>query len=382
MTPSASPSGSSDPPRAIHVAAGNLFGGIERMLLSIAGAPASRGRHDVAVSADGRLARELRARDAGVHVVGPARFSRPDTIWRARRALDRVLASSGAGALIAHAPWSYALAAPVARRSRTPILLWVHDAPQAAHFLERRVTARPPAALICNSSYTAGLAAAWLPQVPRTVIHPPVEPHEAVSAGDRHAIRRGLGADERTTVILLAARLEAWKGHQVLIEAASRLRGPVAIWIAGGPQRSHESEYLASLADLAERLLPGSIRFLGERADVPKLMAAADVYCQPNTAAEPFGVVFAEALSAGTPVVTTAMGGAVEIVDDRCGILLSDPSSAAVAAALQRLADDPALRASLGAHGPARAAHVTDPAARLREIDDVVAAHLMRSSAA
>ena len=50
---------------------------------------------------------------------------------------------------------------------------------------------------------------------------------------------------------------------------------------------------------------------------VPRLMAAADIYCQPNTTPEPFGIAFVEALAAGVPVVTTAMGGPLEIVDDR-----------------------------------------------------------------
>src|SRR5262245_60582678 len=136
MTPSASRSGSSEPVRAVHVTAGNLFGGIERMLLTIVNAPASQGRHEVAFSLDGRLAQELRAGGARPHALGAARFSRPDTIWRARRALRRVIASSRPDAVIAHAPWSYALAAPVGRRG-LPVLMWVHDAPQAEHFLER-----------------------------------------------------------------------------------------------------------------------------------------------------------------------------------------------------------------------------------------------------
>ena len=105
------------------------------------------------------------------------------------------------------------------------------------------------------------------------------------------------------------------------------------------------------------------ITFLGERSDVPRLMAAADIYCQPNTGPEPFGIAFVEALAAGVPVVTTAIGGAVEIVDARCGILVDAPSPVLVAEALQRLIDSPALRASLAAAGPARASRSRSPGA-------------------
>jgi glycosyltransferase involved in cell wall biosynthesis len=373
MTPSESRSASSEPVRVLHLAAGNLFGGIERMLLAVVGAAASADAHQVALSVDGRLARELRDRGATPHLIGAARFSRPHTLWRARRALAELLASSSIDAVIAHAPWSYALAAPVVRRTRVPLLLWAHDAPNPASFLERRVAARPPDACICNSAYTAGLVAAWLPEVSRTIIHPAVAPQPPLTPGERASVRRELGADGETCVILLAARFEAWKGHRVLLEAAAALRGAFAIWIAGDPQRPHEAAYLDTLMRFAEGTLPhGAVRFLGYRNDVPRVMAAADVYCQPNTSPDPFGVVFAEALAAGTPVVTPAIGGAIEIVNARCGILTVDSSAAATAAALQRLLDDRGLRAALGAEGPAQAARVTDAAARVRQLETVI----------
>jgi glycosyltransferase involved in cell wall biosynthesis len=334
------------------------------------------------VSVDGRLARELRQQGSEPQVLGAAKFSRPDSIWRARRALKPLLTFSSVDAVIAHAPWSYALAAPPVRRTVHPLLLWVHDAPQPAAFLERRVTVRPPDGCICNSAFIAGRVSAWLPAVPRAIIYPAVAPHAPVSAAERETLRRELGADHATTVILMAARLEPYKGHEVLLAAASRLRGAFMIWLAAGPQRPHEHQYLASLMRMAESLPAGTVRFLGERTDVPRLMAAADVYCQPNTAPEPFGIVFAEALAAGTPVVTPAIGGAVEIAGEGCGILVPDSSPETIASALQRLIDDRDLRVALGAAGPERAARITDAAARVRQIDEFVAATRARRSAA
>lgn len=369
--------------RVLHVTAGNLFGGIERMLVTIVSTQQADCAHEVAVSFEGRLAQELRAAGSPPHAIGEVRFRRPDSVWRARRALSRLLGTQHTDAVIGHAPWSCALAGPVARRAGRPLLMWAHDAPQPDGWPERRIARQPPDRFICNSRHTADAIARWLPGVPRAVVHPPVLPAPAVSPRERQELRAELGAGPATTVILLASRLEAWKGQRVLLEAASRLRGDVAVWMAGSPQRPSETAYFEELSRLAAGSPVSSrITFLGQRSDVPRLMAAADVYCQPNTAPEPFGIAFVEALAAGVPVVTTAFGGAIEIVDERCGILVGASSPDLVAAALQRLIDSPALRASLSAAGPARAAQVSDPRARLTDVGDLVRAALARSSAA
>ena len=95
---------------------------------------------------------------------------------------------------------------------------------------------------------------------------------------------------------------------------------------------------------------------------MPALLAASDLFCQPNTAPEPFGIVFVEALYAGLPVVSSATGGAQEIVTDDCGILTPPGDPNALRLALLRLVDDAALRRRLGGAGPARARALSDPA--------------------
>jgi glycosyltransferase involved in cell wall biosynthesis len=114
------------------------------------------------------------------------------------------------------------------------------------------------------------------------------------------------------------------------------------------------------------------VRFLGQRSDVPRLMAAADVYCQPNTGAEPFGIVFVEALYAGLPVVASAAGGALEIVDETCGVLTPVGDPAAVADTLRELLTDPTRRRNLGTNGPMRAAALCDPGRYLARLADQV----------
>ena len=336
--------------------------------------------HDVAVAFDGRLACELRDAGSPVRVLGDVRFSRPDTVWRARRALRRALREERYDAVIAHAPWSTALAAATVRRANLPVFSWIHDVPHADQWPERRVARSRPDRFICNSCYTAARVARWMPGIARDVIHPPVI--TSVPLADRAEVRHALGESDDTIVILMAARMEPWKGHRVLLDAAQQLRGNVTIWIAGGAQRPEEAAYLDELSRSAAAHHDMRVRFLGERADVPRLMRGADVYCQPNALPEPFGVAFVEALAAAVPVVTVAAGGALEIVDETCGILVPQATANGVATALQRLIDDQPYRRALGQCGPSRAMRIADPAMALQKIDQVLHEHRRRSSAA
>jgi glycosyltransferase involved in cell wall biosynthesis len=163
---------------------------------------------------------------------------------------------------------------------------------------------------------------------------------------------QGVGADE--VVLLSIAALVRRKGLDVLLDALAALahRGlRPRLWVAGdGPER-------ASLAAQAERLgLGGQVDWLGQRDDVGDLFAAADVFVLPSRA-EGLGVAALEAMAAGRAVVASAVGGLADaVVDGRTGLLVPPGDAVALGAALERVLHEPALRAALGAAGPARVA--------------------------
>jgi glycosyltransferase involved in cell wall biosynthesis len=107
------------------------------------------------------------------------------------------------------------------------------------------------------------------------------------------------------------------------------------------------------------------VRFVGQRSDVARLLIAADIFCQPNTVGEPFGISFIEALHAQLPVVTTDLGAAREIVDDTCGLLVPPDDAHALALAVGRLIQEPDLRKQLGSAGPARASELCNPGVQM-----------------
>ena len=178
--------------------------------------------------------------------------------------------------------------------------------------------------------------------MPCEVVYYPVAAAPDVSQADRAAVRAELGAAPEATLVIQVSRMEEWKGHRLHLNALARLAGAPggsdgrskwSCWIVGGAQRAHEARYLEALRAEAAALGIGSrVHFLGQRGDVARLLATADIHCQPNTGPEPFGITFIEALYAGLPVVTTAIGGALEIVDGSCGILVEPDDPAALAA--------------------------------------------------
>jgi glycosyltransferase involved in cell wall biosynthesis len=257
-------------------------------------------------------------------------------------------------------------------RSRDLSRVLAHDVLEGTHWTERWARRTPPDLAICNSRFTAASIEAIHSGVPLVVVHPPAELVQPQwSASDRDAVRAEFRTSPAAVVIVLASRMEAWKGHAALIDALARLPhlDNWVCWQIGGAQRPREVTYLDSLRNRARELqIIDRIRFAGQRTDVARLLAAADVHCQPNTSPEPFGVAFVEALAAGLPVVTSAIGGALEIVDDSCGVLVPPSDPAALSESLEPLVTDASLRARLGAGARVRARELSDPAMQLQRL--------------
>jgi glycosyltransferase involved in cell wall biosynthesis len=375
--------------RVLHVYSGNLFGGIEAILVALA---RSRSlcpgvEHEFALCFQGKLARELTRLGARLHLLGPVRMSRPATVRSARAALAALVKSTKStpsaqttpfDRVICHAPWAQGILGGVARRAGVPLVFWAHDVMNGRHWTERLARRVPPDLAVCNSHFTATTLGSLYPGVPAAVVYAPVEMRRSpMDVQERRLTRTGLDTPEQAVAIVLASRCERWKGHTVLLEALSYLRDVPAWvwWQVGGAQRPAEARFLDSLRQAANRFgIFDRVRWIGERDDVPRLLAAADLYCQPNLEPEPFGVVFVEALAAGLPVVTAGAGGACEIVDDSCGVLVPPRDPRALAAELRPLIEDDSRRARLAAAAPARARRLCDPATALRRLAEVLAA--------
>ncbi len=352
--------------RVLHIHSGNLYGGVETFLLSLARfrtlAPSME--MVVALTSDGRIAADLRNAGVEVTVLGETRISRPYSVWRARRALASLLESQRPDVVVCHQPWPLLLFGPVVRRHSIPLVIWMHMT-AGRHWLDRLAWRVQPGTVVCNSHFTASTLPKSSARV--EVVYAPVD--IGTTRFDRTA------ASDGRAVIIQVSRMEAWKGQTVLLDALAHLRDR-AEWtcrFAGGAQRPQEALYMESLRARAVALgIAGRVDFLGERSDITLLLASSDIYCQPNIEPEPFGISLIEAMAAGLPIVTSALGGAKEIVDETCGVLVAPRDPATLASELLALLENRSRRERLGANGPARARALCDPAMQMPRIAEIL----------
>jgi glycosyltransferase involved in cell wall biosynthesis len=366
--------------RVLHINAGNLYGGIEVLLVTLArfGSLCPGMESHFAVCFEGRFSSELRELGVPVEVAGGVRARAFWTVWRARRRFREILCRGGYDAVICHGAWIHSILGPAARNAGIRIVFWLHDPPHPrVNWLERWANTLEPDLMICNSRYTQEGSGDLFPGLPREIVYCPVASRQSgrVSPVDRSNARAEFDTPENAVVILQVSRLDPHKGHLMHLEALSRMKevpGWVC-WMVAGPQRPHEVELLEGLKKFAEESgIRDRVRFPGWQPDIGRLFGAADIFCQPNVGPEPFGITFVEALYAGLPVVTTALGGALEIVTPDCGILVSPEDAEGLAAALRKLIEDEALRNRLGQCGPERAAAICAPRPQIGKLYEIL----------
>jgi glycosyltransferase involved in cell wall biosynthesis len=164
----------------------------------------------------------------------------------------------------------------------------------------------------------------------------------------RTATRNSLGLSDEPTIMTLA-RLDEQKGHRHLIDALAKVAAHrpdvVTILVGEGPLENPLRAQCAALG------MTDRIRFLGYRRDVPELFDAADMVVLPSLY-EGLPLVAIEALAAGRPMVATEVDGTPEVViHEKTGLLVPPANPTALAAAIERLLDNPELASRLATDG-------------------------------
>jgi glycosyltransferase involved in cell wall biosynthesis len=185
--------------------------------------------------------------------------------------------------------------------------------------------------------------------------------------GDRHVFRERFGIGPDDFLIGSASSVRVSKGIDVLVRAVAALhpRHPRLRHVHVG--RGNRTRLL----EAAERLgLPaGVFQIPGPVQEIESFYAAIDVFCLPSRT-EGLGTVTLEAMASGLPVVASRTGGIPEAVEDGVtGFLVPPEDADALAAAIERLIDDRALRLRLGEEGRRRVVERFDIRAMLESTE-------------
>jgi glycosyltransferase involved in cell wall biosynthesis len=179
-----------------------------------------------------------------------------------------------------------------------------------------------------------------------------IDPTDWVPGRGRESARQEFGLPQDAPVIVTVCRLFPGKGPEDLVRALPAVRHEypdVRLLIVGQEIVTGFKKHLEELA--GELDVAGNLIFTGRRADVERLMAAADIYAMPSLG-EPFGLVFLEAMAMKLPVVALESGGAPEVVEQNMTGLLSVPGDiGGLGEHILALIRNPGRREQLGANG-------------------------------
>lgn len=339
----------------IHLISSQGYFGAENMLVALAAESQRRGcRVVVAVFQDARsphleVADVAQRHGLGVELVPCA--GRWD--WRAVRRIRRLTATHGADVLHAHGYKADFYAWAACRGRGLALVATCHNWP------DRRWSMRAYAVLdqLMLRSFDFVAAAS----------HPLAERLQRAGVAGAMALPNGVAVDrfrEATATLRehmlsgtrklvgFVGRMSPEKGGEVLLAAAHRIlaeRSDVAFAFVGdGPCRARWQQTARRL-DLGDRVI-----FTGFRQDMPGVYASFDLLVLPSWN-EALPMCLLEAMSAGVPVVATRVGSVAELVlHEETGLLVAPGDALAVAQAVGRLLDAPAMAERLAANARAR----------------------------
>lgn len=185
--------------------------------------------------------------------------------------------------------------------------------------------------------------------------------------------RAELGGLDNRLLVLTSARLHPQKGHDYLLDAASKVPDAIFLLAGDGPDRVRLESKAAELG------LQDRVRFLGHRRDMARLLINSDVFVLPSLY-EGLPLSVLEAMAAEKPVVATAIGGTDEIIiDGESGKLVAPRDGNSLAASIKEILSDPVGAKRLATAGRLRVARLFSASSMVRGVEELYGELLCRA---
>lgn len=323
------------------------------------------------------LAAHLRERGHDVRILAPGRHSgKRDDAWIVGRAIP--VRGNGSVARISFGPQVAMVVARALKEAR-PDIIHVHEPLVPSVSMHAVLNASAPVVATFHSNVgRERMSSVWF-KLAAPMVRPVwnrIAQRIAVSEAARHSVTSRMGDDELLIVpngvnverfsaakaatleagrhVLFVGRLEERKGFRIAVEAFAQLAvayPDLRLLVVGdGSERD--------AVDDLDPPVRARVEMLG-RVDDERLagyLRAANLYIGPATGGESFGIVLAEAMAAGLPIVASDISGYRDVARNGVEALLVPPGDAgALVGAVRRVLDDPALAKSLGERGARRA---------------------------
>ncbi len=327
----------------------------------------------------GDMAREIA--DLGVRVVPIPLVGElsPRSDWQSLRILVDTLLAENITIMHAHSSKAGLVARLAARMARTPVVFmtahnsifyefWPSWKKNIFAYCERLLARYTHRILTVSETLRQELLIKERLHPDRVVTIPNgIDPTPFCREVDRRAVLRLLGLPPLGQLVGTIARLAPQKGVSYFLQAAAVLCRDCQVnfvVVGDGPLRQALEEESRTLG------LDGRLFFVGERADIPQILAAMDIFVLPSIT-EGLPLTILEAMAAGKPVVATRVGGLPEVIlDGETGLLVPPRDPHALAQALARLLSDRRQAVEMGQKGRQRVMEHFTVTVMVRQIEE------------
>lgn len=327
-----------------------MYAGGEYYVLLLAAELAARGR-DVAVSCRSDNLLAAKCRERGIPVA-PVDFPASGGLIGTVGALREIVRRRRIGIVHSNTNYDRTAGAIAARLSGAKHVASIHSFHSISHNLTHWLRNRfwTDRFIALGAGSVRILANDGIPPSKVAVVPLGVDPAELRrDDGLRVKVRAEFRLTDDDLLLGNVGRLVPFKGQEYLLRAfaeVSRARPNVRLAVVGDGELEDPLKRQAADLGIGDRVV-----FTGFRDDIPSIYSALDLYAQSSVegGGETFPFAVLQALAFGLPVAATPVGEVPSMVEEGVtGILVKDRDPAALAAALARLLDDPALRRSMG----------------------------------
>jgi glycosyltransferase involved in cell wall biosynthesis len=329
----------SSPLKVLYMLHDSRRSGVPAVMAALVGAlDRSRVTPSLLFAYDGVYARELAEKGIEVQVFGKKRAF----LWRANRFLFNLrLVKLARRVDLVHIHSSkLALSVLIAKWLKMRVVYHLHELPRRPGVLLKKAMLAADCVVFCSETCEEHFASLPAKQK-RTIVN-------AVTPGDAPPVAH----DDSGRKVVMVGSINKNKGQDLVLQAFARLRNREAeLWLYGTTGLSAH-KYVSDLKRFAKvHGLSGRVFFPGPTSDVFSVFAGAALVVHTSWT-ESFGMALVEAMSCGVPVVAHKLEGMREVVEDGVSGFLVEPGDVdGLAARIDQLLADPALRGRMGAAG-------------------------------